>query len=59
MNIFGFLAHPWLSAENEKGISGNYGTLDQLMALKWVYDNIENFGGDKENITVLDNQQVQ
>lgn len=53
VNIFGFLAHPWLSAENEKGISGNYGTLDQLMALKWVYDNIENFGGDKENITVF------
>ena len=53
VNIFGSLAHPWLSAENEKGISGNYGTLDQLMALKWVYDNIENFGGDKENITVF------
>lgn len=53
LNIYGFLAHPWLSAENERGISGNYGTLDQLMALQWVYDNIESFGGDKENITVL------
>lgn len=53
LNIFGFLAHPWLSAENKEGISGNYGILDQLMALKWVYDNIESFGGDKENITAF------
>lgn len=53
VNVFGFLAHPWLSAENEKEISGNYAILDQLMALKWVYENIENFGGDKENITAF------
>ena len=36
LNIYGFLAHPWLSEENEKGISGNYGILDQIAALKWV-----------------------
>lgn len=53
VGIFGFLAHPWLSDENEKGISGNYGILDQIAALKWVYGNIEAFGGDKENITVF------
>lgn len=52
-NVFGFLAHPWLSAENEKHISGNYGILDQIAALNWVYDNIEAFGGDKENITIF------
>ena len=52
-NIFGFLAHPWLTAENEDHISGNYGTLDQIAALKWVYENIEAFGGDKENITAF------
>lgn len=52
-NIFGFLAHPWLSAENEQNISGNYGILDQIAALKWVYENIEAFGGDRENITVF------
>ena len=53
LNIYGFLAHPWLSEENEKGISGNYGILDQIAALKWVERNIEKFGGDKNNITVF------
>lgn len=52
-NIFGFLAHPWLTEENEKRISGNYGILDQIAALKWVYENIEAFGGDRNNITVF------
>lgn len=50
---FGFLAHPWLTAEDEKDVSGNYGFLDQIFALKWVYDNIEAFGGDPENITIF------
>lgn len=51
--IFGFLAHPWLTAEDEKHVSGNYGILDQVAALTWVYENIGAFGGDKDNITIF------
>lgn len=49
----GFMAHPWLTQADEKGISGNYGIFDQIAALDWVYDNIAAFGGDPENITVF------
>ena len=52
LHAFGFLAHPELSAENEKGISGNYGMLDQISALDWVQKNIGAFGGDPGNVTI-------
>jgi para-nitrobenzyl esterase len=53
LNIFGFLAHPDLSSENPNGASGNYGILDQISALKWVKNNIQQFGGDPKNITIF------
>lgn len=52
LGIFGYLAHPELSAESPLGVSGNYGLLDQIEALKWIERNIEAFGGDPENVTI-------
>lgn len=52
LGVFGFMAHPEAAKESERGIAGNYGILDQIMALKWIHDNIERFGGDPDRITI-------
>ncbi|MEE4193301.1 MAG: carboxylesterase family protein [Halieaceae bacterium] len=52
LNVFGYLAHPALSAE-QGGHSGNYGLMDQIAALQWVQDNIAHFGGDPARVTVF------
>ena len=51
LGIFGFLAHPRLSAEDCEA-SGNYAILDQIQALHWLQRNIACFGGDEENVTI-------
>lgn len=53
LGAFGYMAHPGLSAADPNGVSGNYGTLDQIAALDWVKDNIAAYGGDPENITIF------
>ena len=50
---WGFLAHPLLAEESDQNSSGNYGLLDKISSLKWVKDNIENFGGDPQNVTIF------
>jgi para-nitrobenzyl esterase len=52
LGILGYLAHPGLSAESPQGISGNYGLLDQIAALRWVKANAAAFGGDAGNVTI-------
>jgi para-nitrobenzyl esterase len=53
LSIFGFLAHPQLTAESPQHFSSNYGLLDQLAALRWLRENIAAFGGDPRRITVF------
>ena len=52
LGVFGFLAHPALSGESDRGASGNYGLLDQQRALEWVQENIRAFGGDPQQVTI-------
>ncbi len=52
LGVFGYYAADDLKNESPNNTTGNYGLLDQIAALKWVYNNIEAFGGDPSRITI-------
>jgi para-nitrobenzyl esterase len=52
LGVFGFLAHPDLTAESEHHASGNYAMMDMIAALQWVKRNIAAFGGDPSRVTI-------
>ena len=52
VGVFGFMCHPDMRRESIHEYVGNFGHRDQLAALKWIRENIENFGGDPDRVTV-------
>ncbi|GGE57694.1 hypothetical protein GCM10007421_35430 [Halopseudomonas oceani] len=53
LGALGYMAHPELTRESPQHSSGNYSQLDQIAALEWVRDNISEFGGDPDNVTIF------
>jgi para-nitrobenzyl esterase len=53
LGVFGFFALPQLSKESAHHVSGNYGLLDQMEALRWVRRNIAAFGGDPRRVMIF------
>ena len=51
---FGWFTHPAIQGfQQGDDKTSNFGTLDIVMALKWVQENISKFGGDSENVTIF------
>ena len=52
LGLFGYMATTALSEDSETGTSGNYGLMDAIKGLEWIQENIKNFGGDPERVTI-------
>ncbi|MBQ6968745.1 MAG: carboxylesterase family protein, partial [Synergistaceae bacterium] len=52
LGAFGFLHLSHLPDGNDYPDAQNLGIMDQMMALKWIHENVANFGGDPDNVTI-------
>ena len=53
LGFFGWLSHPLIRKQSGLNASSNFGLLDQILAVQWVKDNIQFFGGNPNNITIF------
>ena len=53
VGVFGFFHLSHLPDGDDYPDAQNLGLMDQMMALKWIHENIEGFGGDPENVTIF------
>ena len=52
LGVFGFLHLSHLPDGKDYPDAQNLGIMDQMMALKWIHENIAGFGGDPDNVTI-------
>ena len=55
LGVLGWLSHPALrkNASDLREASGNFSNLDMIAALEWVQNNIREFGGDPDQVTIF------
>ncbi|UOF02539.1 carboxylesterase/lipase family protein [Bdellovibrio reynosensis] len=53
LGMLGAMASPLINSGDKLDQSGNYVTLDLIQVLSWVKDNIQAFGGDSNNVTIM------
>lgn len=53
LGVLGWFAHPAFNTGDAVRDSGNFALLDLIQSLKFVKNNIANFGGDPGNVTIM------
>ncbi|MBO6267574.1 MAG: carboxylesterase family protein [Clostridium sp.] len=53
LGVYGFLHLSHLPDGGDYPDAQNLGIMDQMMALRWIHENIEKFGGDPDNVTII------